>query len=397
MESIDPSDHRKSKSIRTDCPARVNVTLNADGRYHFTKVELTHNHKAHFSDQLPEYRRPTEEQKNLVQQLAPIPNLDRRGIQAILHTQFPEHRLTLTQVSNMINTQKIITRESIDNIGGDMMAMVAMLMNKKQEDDRWTVHIEVDEDTNRFRQMFFMSPSQRDKAIRFGDVIINDVALVRNQYNAPLNLFVIIDHRNRTQIIACAIHTSETIKDHQWVLDILFAILPPCVDRVFVSDFDKALSHVMTSYGVWHILCLHHLSGNIAKNLATVLGVLFQPFLAAFWQVYYAPSPAAFEAKWAKLLDDYPRSRSYLEKVLEPTKERWGWAWILTNFTCGVKTTGRVECENRISKRFGNVKTSLFNLVKHLIERGDEQDEQEQLTVRKVCYMSMILAVPIVN
>jgi hypothetical protein len=247
MEGIDPLDHRKSKSIRTDCPARVNVTLNADSRYRFTNVELTHNHQAHISDQLPDYKKPTEEQKNLVQQLVPIPNLNQRGIQAILHTQFPDHRLTLTQVSNMINTQKIIARERIDDVGGDMMALVAMLMNKKLQDDDWVVRFKVDEDTNRFRQLFIMSPHQRRNARRYGDVIINDVALVRNQYNAPLNLFVVIDHRNKTQIIACAIHTTETIEDHQWVLDILFSILPPCVDRVFVSDFDKALNHVMQS------------------------------------------------------------------------------------------------------------------------------------------------------
>jgi hypothetical protein len=155
--------------------------------------------------------------------------------------------------------------------------------------------------------------------------------------------------------------------------------LPPRIDRVYVSDFDLALDHVVASFGIYHILCLHHLSRNITKNLAPALGVLLQPFLTRFWHAYYSVSPAAFDVRWAALLTDFPRSRDYLEKVLEPTKERWAWAWTVTRFTCGVRTSGRVESENRVNKMFGNTKSSLFSLVKNLIERSDEQVEQEQL------------------
>ena len=265
-----------------------------------------------------------------------------------------------------------------------MQAMVALLSQKKQEDDRWVVHVEVDELTNRFRRIFWQSPAQVAAGDRFGDVIINDVALMRNQYNVPLNTWVVINHRNKTQVIAYALHTTETIEDHEWVLRILFTSLQPRIDRVYVSDFDLALDHVVATFGIYHVLCLHHLSSNIAKNLAPVLGVLFQPFLTRFWQAYYSVSPAAFDVRWAALLTDFPRSRDYLEKVLEPTKERWAWHWTATRFTCGVRTSGRVESENRVNKMFGNPKSSLFSLVKTLIEHSDEQMEQEQLAAREV-------------
>jgi hypothetical protein len=153
---------------------------------------------------------------------------------------------------------------------------------------------------------------------------------------------------------------------------------------VYVSDFDLALDHVVAAFGVRHILCLHHLSGNIAKNLAPVLGPLFQPFLTRFWQVYYSISPAAFDARWEQLLEDFPGSGSYLCKVMQPNKERWAWPCLAPSFTCGVRTTGRVEGENSVNKRFGNSKTSLFELVKSLIEHADEQMELEQLAVRSV-------------
>ena len=347
-------------------------------------VDLTHNHPAHLTDNLPVYKPPSEDQKRYVKELAPIANLTRRDVRVLLTANFPEHPLTLSQVSNLINGQKRLAREVVDDNGGDMLSMVTLLMRLKQEDDRWVVHVEVDEDTNRFRRAFIQSPKQVERLAQHDDVIINDVALMRNKYNVPLNTWVIINHRNKTETIAYALHTTETIEDHEWVLRILFSSLPPNPSHVYVSDFDLALDHVVASFGVRHILCLHHLSGNIAKNLAPVLGVLFQPFLTRFWQVYYSISPACFDARWERLLDDFPASRSYLRKVMQPTKERWAWPWVAPTFTCGVRTTGRVEGENSVNKKFGNSKTSLFQLVKSLIERADKQEEHEQLAVRSV-------------
>jgi hypothetical protein len=319
-----------------------------------------------------------------VKELAPISNLTRRDVRVLLNAHFPEHPLTLAQVSNLINLQKRVARDEVNDNGGDMVSMVGFLMKRKQEDERWVVHVEVDEATNRFRRVFWQSPAQVERMERYDDVIINDIALMRNKYNVPLNTWVIINHLNKTQTIAYALHTTETIEDHEWVLRILFSSLRPNVNRVYVSDFDLALDHVVASFGVRHILCLHHLSGNIAKNLAPVLGVLFQPFLTRFWQVYYSISPASFDARWERLLDDFPASQTYLRRVMQPTKERWAWPWVAPTFTCGVRTTGRVEGENSVNKRLGNTKTSLYELVKSLIERAEEQMEHEQLAVRSV-------------
>ena len=296
-DDIDPSDFRKSKSMRTECPCRVNVTHGADGFFRLTHVQLTHNHPAHISDELPAPRPPSEEQTRFVLSLVPITTLTRRDVKMLLDTRYPDHSLTPSQVSNLMNRQKKVVRNGVDDIGGDMQALLALLLQKKQEDKRWVVHIEVDEVTHRFRRAFWQSPDQYEAGDRWGDVIINDVALMRNQYNVPLNTWVIVNHRNKTQVIAYALHTTETIEDHQWALRILLTSLKPRIDRVYVSDFDLALDHVVATFGIYHILCLHHLSGNIAKNLAPALGVLFQPFLTRFWQTYYSVSPAAFEVE----------------------------------------------------------------------------------------------------
>jgi hypothetical protein len=86
-----------------------------------------------------------------------------------------------------------------------------------------------------------MSPEQVSLSHHFSDVIINDIAMGRNQYGLPLNVFVIIDQFFSTQNIAYSIHTSETADEHQWALDCLFAVLPPYGDCVFFSDTDLGL------------------------------------------------------------------------------------------------------------------------------------------------------------
>ena len=276
-----------------------------------------------------------------------------------------------------------------------MVATVSLLVRLKAEDERWVVHVEADPETQRFRRLFWMTPDQVLFAIRFGDVIINDITLMRNKYNLPLNIWCIIDHQNKTRNIAYAVHTSETMEDHRWVLQHLFAVLPPMPPgsppRAYFSDFDLALSSVLTSFDIWHGLCLHHMGDNLTKNLASVLGALFQPFQDRFWQVYHAISPAAFQTRWDQLLVDFPRTRDYLERVFWPTRERWAWAWVSTRFTCGVRTSGRVESENRVNKLFGNSKTTLFDLVNKLNERTEQQAQLGQLAAREVRSVPSVL------
>jgi hypothetical protein len=91
------------------------------------------------------------------------------------------------------------------------------------------------------------------------------------------------------------LQTSESIEDHKWAINHLLSVLSPNPNRVYFSDADQAIISVLKMKGVWHGLCLHHLSGNITKNLAPVLGALFQTFLTSFWHVYYSILPAVFE------------------------------------------------------------------------------------------------------
>ena len=108
------------------------------------------------------------------------------------------------------------------------------------------------------------------------------------------------------------------------------------------------------------------------------------PFKNNFWAVYRAISPEDFDIKWRQLTAQYPTAQKYLDEELYPCRRQWAWVYVSHKFTCGVRTNGRVEVENRITKAFGGPRKSLKDLFDGLNERTDGQSLQETLRVRDV-------------
>ena len=324
----------------------------------------------------------------MVHELVPIKSLGHSDIHTLLLAQFPDHPLSLHQVSNLLDDARRASRNAVQNLGGDFVAIVQKLMELKNADHRWVFQVQIDESTRQFKNIFWMSPTQVTVAQRFGDVIINDIAMGRNQYGLPLNVFVVIDQFFSSRNIAYSIHTSETADTHEWALDCLFAVLPPYPDRVFFSDadlgLDLAVSRRPPSDIAFHGRCLNHLDGNIMRKMAQALGPLCQSFREAFWTVYYSILPTALEEAWEDMLFKFPAARPYLENEIWPDRERWAWAYVAIRFTCGVRTSGRVEGENRVNKLLGNSKTTVYELGMSLIKHAEAQGDLEALSVRKV-------------
>ncbi|KAF8959344.1 hypothetical protein BDZ97DRAFT_1667343, partial [Flammula alnicola] len=122
---LDPADHRKGKSIRTDCQAHVNVSRQDGGKWRITLVDWEHNHPR----EIPEggsIRRPaTEDQKMKISQLANATSqtFSRGQIAEVLKAQSGECPLEPRQITNAINKARREAREEVDKLGGDMHAI----------------------------------------------------------------------------------------------------------------------------------------------------------------------------------------------------------------------------------------------------------------------------------
>jgi hypothetical protein len=105
-----------------------------------------------------------------------------------------------------------------------------------------------------------------------------------------------------------------------------------------------------------------------------------------FWQTYRAVSPEEFDRLWLILVTQFPSAQQYLQDELYPCRSQWAWAYTSFQFTCGVRTNGRVEGENRVNKLIGGPKKSAMQLFNGLNERTTGQGVQNMIRVRDVCF-----------
>ncbi|KAJ7731465.1 hypothetical protein DFH07DRAFT_712013, partial [Mycena maculata] len=116
---LDPSDHRRGKSAKTQCMAHVNVNRlpgSTDPKWYLTTVDLEHNHDREIPIGGVASRPPTQAHRHLVSSFAD--SFSRPHLKKILRSHFPENRLEDRQISNMLNDARREAREHVASLGG---------------------------------------------------------------------------------------------------------------------------------------------------------------------------------------------------------------------------------------------------------------------------------------
>jgi hypothetical protein len=384
LMAIDPSDHRKGKTIKTGCGAHVNLNLtHGSTLWQVTLVDWEHNHPREIPPGGSIMRPPTVAQRQVVSEFATTNSFERKHISSILTSRFPDHPLEPRQVSNMINDARQQAREEVLALGGDIAAIIAVLQRKIDDGERWQYKIRLDE-SQVVIGLWWLSPNQLDLAKRFFDILINDNTYNQNQYQYPLNIGIIIDNFGASRNAWYAFQAKEDTESHRWIIQCHLEAARRSPE-VFLSDRHGSLISAVsqTIPLARHLYCLHHLNGNVTQNLRVVLGPQWEEFTRDFWIAYRAVSPTEFDRLWTSMVSKFPRAKNYLGEIYD-CRERWAWAWVSHVFTAGIRTNGRVEVENRINKVFGGPKKTLLQLFNSLNERANGQTVQEMVRVREV-------------
>lgn len=380
-------DQRRGRSNRTDCKAHVNINRKpGTSEYHLTLIDDIHNHPPVLPIGGRARRAPTEVQRQLISRYANQRSFGSRHVKFVLEDQLhPERPLERCQLYNVIGAARREAREQVAALGGDAASVLRRLEELKEEDPRWRYRTTLS-DNSTLTGLWWQSPEQADLLSEYPDVLINDCTYSRNQYGYPLNIGVGVDRLGHSRNLWYSLHAREDAATHEWALrnHLDHAPRPP---DVFASDRDPALEAVVPRLmpTTYHIICLHHMEGNLTTNLRPSLGGDWDAFLRRFWEVYRAASPDVFESLWQQLLLDYPSAAPYLSTSLYPIKQRWAHPWISCHFTAGIRTNGRVESENRTNKILGGPKSTLLEVFENLNKRTQEQLQREQVAVRDVC------------
>ncbi|TEB18476.1 hypothetical protein FA13DRAFT_1580842, partial [Coprinellus micaceus] len=125
LSTVDPSDHRKGRSIKTNCFAHVNINrVRETGDFRITFIDCTHNHPPEIPEGGEARSRPTEEQKALIKELATTTgqSFSRSQIGQVLKASSGKP-LEPRQITNVMNESRKEAREETRSLGGDFQAI----------------------------------------------------------------------------------------------------------------------------------------------------------------------------------------------------------------------------------------------------------------------------------
>lgn len=289
---------------------------------------------------------------------------DATTIRNLLQPKYPD-RVFLTQdLGNAI--QKIKRENGLKT--GDTSSLLTKLLELQASNPAWFVKPLLDETSNRLISIFWMSPEQRDRWIKFHDIIIHDNTAKTNKYNYPLSLFILIDNCNKSRLAAQAFVQDERQETYEWVLRCCLEAceIPPLA---FVTDGDPAM--IAAAAKIFsetnHMQCLFHIYQNLSKNLRPCLGHAYQEFLKDFRSIQQSYCESVFKRRSQGLAEKYAPGAKYITGLLNK-KHTWVKCFTSRQFTAGTQSTQRVESENALIQKAIQSSFSLFE-VQEVIEK----------------------------
>ncbi|CAG8622524.1 10499_t:CDS:1 [Diversispora eburnea] len=290
---------------------------------------------------------------------------DATMIRNLLQPKYPDRVFLSSDLSNAI--QKI-KRENGINLG-DAASLLMKLLAYQKNNPEWFVKPLIDDTSNRLIGIFWMSPEQRQRWIKFYDVIIHDNTARTNKYNYPLSLFILIDNYNKSRLAAQAIIQDERQESYEWLLQCCLEAceIPPIT---FVTDADPAMVAAISIVfpKTHHIQCLFHLYLNLPKNLRSCLGSLYQEFFKDFRNIQRSHCESLFEQRLQGFVEKYVAGKKYINTLLDK-KHSWVKCFTSRHFTAGTQSTQRAESENALIQKAVQSSFSLLQVQEVLEQR----------------------------
>ncbi|CAG8823417.1 36919_t:CDS:2, partial [Gigaspora margarita] len=137
-----------------------------------------------------------------------------------------------------------------------------------------------------------------------------------------------------SHLVAQSLISDETVESYKWILECTKKAIG-VEPLVFITDADPAMdSTIKRVYENTRSLhCIYHINQNLPKNLKAVLGNMYDQFIREFFHCCNTLDDTLFEVRWQELLQKFPFSASYLNRVLYPSCHAWACAFTSKIFT----------------------------------------------------------------
>jgi hypothetical protein len=343
------SEQRNKTSCRINCPWHVNINKKGEGIYMVTT--FVNEHKDHtlnpqttyFSSQ---FRKLTEDMLADIRFWTLEGDLSATKQYRMLTSKYQCTiiKQDLYNAINMFRRKKEPAKKNAFNI-------INSLLEKKANESEWIVEYQIDPISQSLTHILWMEPQQVELYIRYGSVVAHDNTAKTNIYGLPLSIFVVVDNNYNTRPVAQAFLYDETLESYAWSLRVLLQALG-IYPTVMITDANPAMDAAIAQIypQTKHLHCIWHIGQNIPKNLKSKLQGSYEEFAKRFFQCRNKLSIEGFENGYMKLIEDYPSTKSYLERLYE-SKKSWARCYTSSYFTAGMQLTSRVESINGVIKK----------------------------------------------
>jgi MULE transposase domain len=384
---------KSNKDISTkklSCPWHLNASCpkgnNPDSLIYVTTAVDEHNHELNLGAvAFNEEKRFSDEMMEDVQFLTNNCKMGATAQRKYLEAKYPSHPMYSKDLYAAIQNFRPTTK----SLSNDAAKMSNWLDEQKEKDSRWVVARGWDDD-NTLTHLVWMTPGQVENWIQFSDCVINDVTHKTNRYGMALSLFVGFNSNMQNVLLAQALLIDESKDSHSWLFkQILEATgIHP---TVILTDSDPAVDAAVREVFIntYPIHCAFHITQNLHKNLRKPLGDQYGKFIKDFYHCRNSLVQSTFSNRFAKLMENYPQSKSYLERLYE-SKGYWAHSYTSFRFTGGMIASSRVESVNACIKRMlFNSNVSLCELMSEIHKLLDEQDKKNRYQYWKLAIPSV--------
>ncbi|CAL5330111.1 unnamed protein product [Camellia sinensis] len=357
---------KPSLSTKIGCKARVRGSVQKDGRYKLTTVNLEHNH-----DLIPTDSHHFAMNKKILtpaKRRLEINDQVEIGVSSNFHSMVIEAGGYESLTFDKRDARNYIERGRRLRLGeGDAESLQSYFMRMQAHSERFFYMIDVDEEF-RIRNLFWADARSRATYEAFGDVVSFDTTYLTNKYDMPFAPFVGVNHHGQSILLGCGLLSSEDTNTFVWLFKSWLSCMSNHPPKAIITDQCRAMQSAIEIVfpQARHRWCLWHIMKKIPEKLKGY--AQYEAIKLAMQNaVYDCLTRAEFESKWEEMLATFNLYDNEWLGLLYDERHRWVPVYVKDIFWAGMSITQRSESMNAFFDGYVNPKTTL----KQFIEQYD--------------------------
>lgn len=343
-------------SMKTNCKAKINVTVREDGVFVITRVYLDHNHD--LNPGKVKHRRTKvlgscAKRKLEVNDLTGVPLS--KSFQSVINSDSREN-LPSGCASFSKATQ---LRHGV----GDSEALMNYFGRMRNRNSNFFYMIDENNESY-IRNVFWADARCKAAFDSFGDAVYFDTTYLTHNYDMPLVTFVGVNHHGQLVLFGCGLLSTRDRDTFVWLFKSFLACMSGHSPKALVTDQCEAIQAAATEVfpDSRHRLCLWHVMNKIPLKLGG--HAEYKKIKRTLKNVVYeSVKVRVFENTWAKMILEHNlEDNEWLESLY---KDRYNWVpvFLRNTFWAGISTSQKNESMTAFFDGYVHSKTTLKQFV----------------------------------